>query len=177
MEGLARQREGLSLPSLFKVVAHRRLPAAAVCIALATQAGCAGQPRQLSEEEFRRQCPPPRRLSEEELKNLKPQGVKGPYLRVCERFSKPIRSALLRGPVSALFLVCVHPEGFVYDVEVVESSGSTLFEEVTINDIKNYWRYKPLMNTAGVAAPFCHPIRVVWKGPPAHEVAGQKPRR
>ena len=111
-------------------------------------------------------CPKqPRILSAEERQALTPISIPEGYLRRCERY--PVRP--LSGPtVSGEYEVCVHPEGFVYDVRVQRSSGVTDLDERLIEGAR-LWVYDPELRD-GRAVAFCHPMVVRWReGDPPSE--------
>lgn len=60
-----------------------------------------------------------------------------------------------------LLEVCVSREGGVSDVRVKESATPEIDALVTTT-IRSVWRYRPRV-IAGVARPFCHPIRIVYE--------------
>jgi TonB family protein len=105
-------------------------------------------------------------LSEAERKALTPITIPEGYLRRCARY--PVRP--LPGPsVSGHYEVCVHPEGFVYDVRVRRSSGVPGLDE-RLAEATRVWVYDPEVRD-GRAVAFCHQLVVVWRAaasPSAH---------
>jgi hypothetical protein len=67
--------------------------------------------------------------------------------------------------VKGVFEVCVHPEGFVYEV-VTERSTSLPHLDAAFVKAALTWRYAPLVKD-GKPVAFCHPLTVVWRPVPA----------
>ena len=102
-----------------------------------------------------------RALTETERKTIVPVQEtwrEGGYRRRCEVFP-------IRGPyeetMRGLFELCVHPEGFVYDVTVKTSTSLPELDTRFINYARS-WRYAPLVRDGRPVA-FCHPMQVIWR--------------
>jgi hypothetical protein len=85
------------------------------------------------------------------------------YLRTYDVFPSPLpESCWPPGRIANTFLleVCVTERGEVNEVTIRASSGTDA-DAILSRTIKN-WRYRPRV-VMGIPAPFCHPIRIVYK--------------
>ena len=63
--------------------------------------------------------------------------------------------------MKGVYEVCVHPEGFVYQVGVERSTSLPHLDQSFVRAART-WRYAPLMKD-GLPVAFCHHLTVVWR--------------
>lgn len=113
-----------------------------------------------------KRCPDPRSLFEAERSALQPEplvasGNSLPWHRTCDDLPNLI-GIIKRGSSTqmALFTICVHPEGFVYDLTMERSTGVDEADRVLWEALRK-WRYEPIVRD-GTAIPFCHGQRIQY---------------
>jgi hypothetical protein len=88
---------------------------------------------------------------------------RGPtFGRVCEQFPDLPRSMWDNEErlLIAQAVVCVHPEGFVYQATLARSTGREDVDKVLLQSIRR-WRYRPYVRE-GKPQAFCHNIQIQY---------------
>jgi hypothetical protein len=101
---------------------------------------------------------PIRNLTERERQMLKPVRTDASYRRLCDEFPA---LGMAIDPEVGEYEICVHPEGYVYDVKVLTPTSYPALDKA-FGIYARRWLYQPLLQD-GVPVPFCHPLRMVWR--------------